>query len=305
MVDAEKLLHAPSTATLALMVNSTSARAPVQEQEVLDRLSAHGIKPADYIKIKQIVSFNIPHGLLIFAQRFGNRSIMEVLAEVETWRRFLERDTLFSDDERTKVEHVIQGTEMVLVQAILEVNLLRIGPWILTGTRLPSGQDSQGGPEYLPPGLRLTTVHCETKEQQSVVISGEDLGVRSQPLRALKRAFEELGLWDTVARCAISRRITRAGRPQGWPVFTQTVIPPLYDYLIPYYGKPGHFSDKRDTLSVGRALYPKELFEDMLLILRFEHGSTFEDMTTPQLKAQVQHHLDEKQASSTKTSKYP
>jgi hypothetical protein len=54
---------------------------------------------------------------------------------------------------------------------------------------------------------------------------------------------------------------------------------------------------------VGKARFPKELLEDMLLILRFEHPGRFEDTTISQLKADVQHHLERKQASSTKTSK--
>lgn len=276
---------------------------PIEEQEVLDRLSAHGIKPADYIKIRQIVSFDIPHGLLMFAQRFGRRSITQVLAQIEGWRRFLERDTLFNDDEKGKGEHLLQGVELVVCQALLDVNRLPIGQWIITGAWLPTGQDAQGQPEYLRPGLRLTAVDRASKEERSVVISGEELNDLSKQLGAWKRAVGELGIWDLVAKDAVNQRVTRAGRPQGWPIFTQFVIPPLYEYLRPHYQKPGHYSEKRDTLSVGKARFPKELLEDMLLILRFEHPGRFEDTTISQLKADVQHHLERKQASSTKTSK--
>jgi hypothetical protein len=54
----------------------------------LDRLSKHGIKPENYIETKRIVSFDIPHGLLLFAQRFGHRSIKEVLAQVAHYCSF-------------------------------------------------------------------------------------------------------------------------------------------------------------------------------------------------------------------------
>jgi len=275
----------------------------VEEQEVLDRLLARGIKPADYIKIKRIVSFDIPHGLLIFAERFGRRSIAQVMAQIEGWRRFLERDALFTDDEKGKVERLLQGVELVVGQALQDVNWLHIGPWIITPVILPTGQDAQGQPEYLQPGLRLTAVHGESKEERSAVISGEELNDPSKRSGAWKRAFEELGIWDIVARDAVNPRVTRAGRPQGWPVFTQFVIPRLYEDLIPHYPKIGHHSEKRDTLSVGMARVPKELLEDMLLILRFEHPGTFEETTISQLRADVQRYLERKQAGNTKTSK--
>ena len=77
----------------------------------------------------------------------------------------------------------------------------------------------------------------------------------------------------------------------------------LYEYLIPHYHKTGHHSEKRDTLSVRKALFPKELLEDMLLILRFEHPGTFEDTTISQLRADIQRYLERKQAGNTKASK--
>jgi hypothetical protein len=201
------------------------------------------------------------------------------------------------------VERLLQGVEFVVGQAFLDVNWLHIGPWIITPVVLPTGQDAQGQPEYFHPGLRLTAVHGETKEERRVVLSGEELKDTSKRSGAWKRAFEELGIWELVARDAVNQRVTRAGRPQGWPVFTQFVIPRLYEYLLPHYHKTGHHSAKRDTLSVGMARFPKEVLEDMLLILRFEHPGTFEETTINQLRADVQHHLERKQAGNTKTAK--
>ncbi len=298
---ADSCAPGPVIATLSSMDRSVSLC--VEEQEVLDRLSDRGIKPADYIEIKRIVSFDIPHGLLMSAQRFGRRSITQVMAQIEGWRRFLERDALFTDDEKGKVEHLLQGVEVVVGQALLEVNWLHIGPWILTGVWLPTGQDAQGQPEYLQPGLRLTAVHGESKQERSAVISGEELNDPSKRSGAWKRAFKELGIWDLVARDAVNQRVTRAGRPQGWPIFTRLVIPPLYEYLLPHYQKPGHHSVKRDTLLARKALFPKELFEDVLLILRFEHPGMFEGTTISQIRADIQRYLERKQAGNTKASK--
>ncbi len=276
---------------------------PIQEQEVLDRLSAHGIKPAEYINIRRIVSFDIPHGLLLFAQRFGRRTITQVLAQIDRWKRFLENDTLFTDDEKDKVALLVQGIELVVCQAFLDLNLQHIGQWMITGVSVPTGQDARGQPEYFRPGLRLTAVRRESKETRTAVISGDELNDLAKRSGAWKRAFEDLGIWDLVAKGLAHQRTVRAGRPQGWPTFTQLVIPRLYEYLLPRYLKPGHYSEKRDKVVTGKALYPKELLEDMLLIIRFEHPGTFEDATTSQFKAVVQRHVERKRARSTKPSK--
>src|SRR5713101_3936798 len=288
---------------IATLTFKMSVSVPIQEQQVLDRLWAHGIKAAEYINIRRIVSFDIPHGLLLFAQRFGRRTITQVLAQIDRWKRFLENDTLFTDDEKDKVARLVQAVELVVCQALLDVNLLHIGHWMITGVLLPTGQGAQGQPEYFGPGLRLTAVHRKSKEERSAIISGEELNDLAKRWVAWKRAIEELGLWDLVARGLVHQRVVRAGRPQGWPTFTQLVIPRLYEHLIPRYQKPGHYSEKRDKVVTGKALYPKELLEDMLLIIRFEHPGTFEDATTAQLKAVIQRHVEQKRARSTKPSK--
>ena len=282
------------------MASSVKVCAPIQEQEVLDRLSAHGIPPAEYIKIRRIVSFDIPHGLLLFAQRFGRRTFKQVLAQIDCWKRFLENDTLFADDEKDKVARQVQGIELVVCQALLDVNLLHIGQWVITGVFLPTGQDAQGQPEYFRPGLRLTAVHRNSKVERSAVISVEGLNDVTKRSGAWKRAFEELGIWDLVAKGIVYQRVLRAGRSQGAPTFTQWVVPRLYEHLLPYYQKPGHYSAARDKVVTGKALYSKELLDDMLLILRFEHPGTFDDTTISQLKAVIQHHVERKRARSTK-----
>jgi hypothetical protein len=281
---------------------SVEVRVPTQEQEVLDRLFAHGIEPADYIRIRQIVSFDIPRGVLWFSQRFGGRSINQVLGQIDGWKRFLKKDTLFTDDEKGRVERLLSGIELVTGQALIEINP-NIGPWKLTAVGLPSGQDAQGQPEYLPPRLRLTAVHSDGKQSREAVISGTELNDFTKWSVAWKRALEELEIWDLVAKGAGQKRVTRAGRPQGWPIFTRKIIPRLYEYLLPHYQRPGHYSEKRDTVRSKNAQFPRELLEDMLLILRFEHPGTFEATTTSQLKATVQRHLERKRAHSTQLPK--
>jgi hypothetical protein len=77
-------------------------------------------------------------------------------------------------------------------------------------------------PEYLRPGLRLTVVDRKSDEERSVVISSAELNDRGKRWRH--------GNARLIANGALNRRDTRAGRPQGWPVFTQRGAPP-YELL--------------------------------------------------------------------------
>lgn len=78
-------------------------------------------------------------------------------------------------------------------------------------------------------------------------------------------------------------------------MYTQSIIPQLYEFLAPYYLIRGHHSEKRDaSLEKRKALFPKELLKDMLDILRMEHPHVFEQTTVNQLKASIQRHLARK-----------
>jgi hypothetical protein len=78
-------------------------------------------------------------------------------------------------------------------------------------------------------------------------------------------------------------------------MYTQVIIPQLYEFLAPRYSSRAHHSEKRDTAAVQRkALFPKELLEDMLDILRMEYPHIFGQTTLNQLKATIQRHLARK-----------
>ncbi len=274
-----------------------------QPQEILGRLSAHGIPPHDYIRIKGLVSFDFPRARVLFVQQFGHRAIGEILAHIDKTRQFLERDFLLSSEERSKIAKSVAQAEALAWQTLLESNWPKIGPWTLSSVILATGKDSKQRPLYLRPALKLTAVNRETKETRTAVIPGKDFNDPESWPSAWKRAFKELGIWDFVLKGPVHRRVVSARRPSGWPVFTQDVIPRLYEHLLPHYQTPGHYSKNRDTVSVRSALFPKELLEDMLLILRVEHPDTFDSTTIGQLKANIQRHLERKIGRSTKTSK--
>ena len=270
---------------------------PQQQQEILDRLSAHGIHPRDYILIKSLVSFGFPQARVLFVQQFGRRTISQVLDQIDKTRQFLEKDFLLSADERSEIAKSVSRSEFLVWQTLLESNWPKTGPWTLSSAILPTGRDSNQRPLYRRPALRLTVVNSETKEARRAVIPGRECNDLARWPSAWKRAFEKLGIWDLVFKGPVHRRVVSARRPSGWPVFTQGVIPRVYEYLRPHYAKPGHYSERRDSFASGKASFPKELFEDMLLILRFEHPGTFQDTTINQFKADVQRHLERKRAA--------
>ncbi len=276
---------------------------PIEHQEVLDRLAEHGIKPERYIEIKRIVSFDIPHGLLLFAQRFGRRSIKQVMAEVARWRKFLGSDALLTDDEKHAIARMLQGAEQVVCQALMDASLLNIGPWVITAEALPTTHDKDGKPIYVPMGLRIATTNRTTGERHSVDIAGAELNDPTKRLGAWKRAFEQLGIWDLIEKGRVYPHVMRGGVPRSWPTFTKVVIPRLYDYLRPHYQRRGHYSEKRDEMKAPKAQFQRELLEVMLLILRHEHPGTFEEMTINHIKADVQHHFERRPSRGTKTSK--
>jgi hypothetical protein len=132
---------------------------PRQEQEILDRLSVHGVSPRDYISIKSLVSFSFPQACVLFVQQFGRRTVSQALDQIDKTRQFLEEDFLFSADERSEVANFVSRAELLTWQALLESNWPKIGPWRLSSVILPTGRDSNQQPVYRRPALKVTAVH--------------------------------------------------------------------------------------------------------------------------------------------------
>ncbi len=145
-------------------------------------------------------------------------------------------------------------------------------------------------------------MHCETHEARKTIIPGEEYHGLTQFGSAWKTAFERLGISHLLRQGRVHKGIISHRSTQGWPVFTQHLIPALYEYLLPYYRKPGHHLTKNDAMRMRTALFPKELLEDMLSILRLELPDVFGRATTAQLKAVIQRHLDRLRPLSTNSS---
>jgi len=268
-------------------------RAARKSRDIFDRLKDRGIR--DYGSIKRIVSFQIPQSAFFFAVRFERRTLEEALRQIERWKKFLKTDFLLLPNQRAEVERWIVQTEMLVCNALVEANSARVGDWALQYDWMPTGTDEAGTPVYIRPGLRITARHGQTGEVREACIPSEALYPSGLQANPYQRAFEELGLWETLEKGSLRRYLISSRKPQGWPLYTRFVVPRLYEFLAPYYSKRGHYSEKRDTANNQRkALFPKELLEDMLDILRMEHPHAFERTTVNQLKASIQRHLARK-----------
>ncbi len=290
--------NASGGGNMSKMTGSSNADA----QGLFDQLAARGIGVEQYTNIKTIVNFGLPQSQVLFYRRFGPRTISSVLKQVDLWNRFLEKQSLLAGNERDGIVKLISGAEWFAWNALLAINLPKVGPWTVSCVFLPARIDSARGTQYLNPSLEIRAVHRENREERKVVILGEDYLSPAGLPSVWRKAFEQLGISHLLKKGFVHRAVVSRRRAQAWPAFTKRMIPALYEYLRRYYTKPGHLSTKRDELEMRPALFPKELLEHMLAILRLEHPDTFGRATTGQLKAVIQRHLD-RPVGSTNSSK--
>jgi hypothetical protein len=262
-------------------------------RDIFERLAAHGIR--DYGSVKSIVSFQIPQAAYFFVQQFDRRSLAEVLRQIERWKKFLKTDFLLPAGQRAEIIRTINLTQLFVCNALIQTNSDRVGDWKLQYEWIPTGKDESGNSEYIRPALRITAQHRHTGEIRHASIPHEPFDTSDLGANQFQRAYEELGLWEQLGKGSPRRYLISSRKAQGWPMYTRVIIPQLYEFLASRYSSRGHHSEKRDMAVVQRkAVFPKELLEDMLDILRMEHPHIFGRATVNQLKATIQRHLARK-----------
>lgn len=268
--------------------------------DIFERLEQRGI---DYEQVKRIVQFERPEHTLRFAQWFRGKTIEQVLKHFEKWRAFLEKDfvLLLSLEVKARLEEFVFGTEWVVWQALIEANP-HVGPWGLRFRFLPTGQDESGRYMFIHPALQIEAVHRQTKEARKAQIPGGKSLSPAELSTAFRKAVNDLGLWDEMWKGDPSGDLISNRSPHAWPVFTKFIIPPLYEFMLPYYHLRPHYSEKLDSGKPGPgrpAHYSKELLQDMLEILKMEHDWAFEKATVRRLKGIIQRHLARKTTQTT------
>lgn len=284
---------------LLFVLMSKNPGPPLRARGIFDRLADHGIR--DYGTVKSIVSFQIPQYPLFFLEQFGHRTLAEVLRQIERWKKFLKTDFVLSASQRTEVIRKINQTQFLVCLTLMQANSERVGDWELQFEWIPTGKDESGNSVYIRPALSITARHRDTGECRCASIPHEPFDDYELGKSPIQRAFEELGLWEQLRKGSPGRYLISSRKPQGWPMYSRVIIPQLYEFLLPHYSSRAHHSEKRDAAVADRkALFPKDLFEDMLDIMRNEHPEVFSQTTVNQLKASIQRHLARK-ATSTKS----
>jgi len=252
---------------------------------LFDRLSARGI---EYVEIKKIVSFDLPHATLFFERHFGCHSAPQVLRQVRRWNKLLRNDCILSAEQRREFDQTLSAAEMSAWRALIETSFPRLGPWHLSWTFLPTHEDPEL--RYIHPDIRIVAIQETTHQTRVAIVRGGITEAFSWG-ESWQRAFADLGLLELVLKRRTRNPLVSARHSQGWPIFTMVVIPRLYVFLAPFYRKRGHIWSAKENVLRRNAFFPKDLLDDMGEILRLEHPGSFPLMTRDQLKAVIQRHI--------------
>jgi hypothetical protein len=144
--------------------------------------------------------------------------------------------------------------------------------------------------EHASPSIRIT-VFKKTAER---TISPDTVENPVTYAEALEQALKELGIWEILRKDNPARKLLNERPAHGWPIFTQGVIPALYEMMHPHYPARAYFSEKIDgeEFETQRlAVAPKELLQDMLDILKTERPDIYRNYDTAALKAVIQRYV--------------
>jgi hypothetical protein len=259
---------------------------------IFERLESHGIGADEFGAILRIITLDLPQSTLFFEQQFRDSTPQQVVRQTEKWRQLLATDFILSEDQKEEIEKRISLAEMLAWNVLRDMSFPRLGAWLLSWIPLPTLlKDRQA--VYLYPDIEIVAIHETSKEKRTVVIPGKKPDGTS-PLDAWRRGFEKLGLLDLVLKQRSAKRSVSREQGRPWPVYTQVVVPRLYDFMLPYYRSRGHLWSEKEREGPHDAYYSKDLLEDMLAILQQQHPQAFGPKTTVQLKSVIQRHRERK-----------
>lgn len=246
--------------------------------EVIKRLLGRGI---EYTFVRKIVSEGINQQDALFLRLLEGKSIRSIQKEL----KFLNsvRTTLARLrgwlGEKT-VEPLARETEGLreyvefLLWCAFQIEIGRhsnpAGERHCRSYYLPTGHDEGGSPLFIYPTLRY-----EVRDKSNRLIKTYDLphelSLRKKNEIAAK-VLAALARGSGAETKRLGRALTRKGSVIAWPPVSRWVIPRLYELLIPYYqDRPGYAMGTRETVAP-RLKYPRQLFEDMVDVLRLELG---------------------------------
>lgn len=262
-------------------IMSAEAISAPELQDIFARLATRGITAIEYAQIKSIVMFDWFQRSTYFEQHFRGHTPAQALRLAWKWKQLLQRDFILraflSEEHLQDITMAVERAETLAWPALLEMSFPSVGDWELYMKGSPT-QESR------PMDTTILAVNRKSGETRRAMIPGSLTG--KAWMQNLQQAFADLKLLKVLLKTAKQRPLVSAEHPKAWPIFTQLVIPTLYEFMLPFYRKPGHLGSQE--LVPREAYYPSELFEDMLAILQMEHPDVFRDSTTAPLKAAVQ-----------------
>lgn len=275
-------------------------RGKSDSRDIFERLESHGIGADEFGEVLKIVTLDLPQSTLFFEQQFRDSTPQQVLRQTEKWRHLLATDFLLPENQRKDIEKSISLAEMLAWSVLRDMSFPRLGLWHLSCTRLPTSfQDGQF--RYINSNLELVAIHETTKEKLTTVIPCTKAGGTASA-DAWRTGFETLGLLKLVLKQRPHQRSVSRKKHRTWPIYTQIVVPRLYEYMLPYYRSRGHVWSERERELSHHAYYPTELLVDMLEILQQQHPHAFGSKTVAQLKSMIQRHRERKSTPTGKSS---
>jgi hypothetical protein len=269
-------------------------------RDIFERLESHGIGTDEFGEVLKIITLDLPQSALFFEQQFQDSTPPQVLRQTEKWRHLLATDFILPESQRKDIEKSISLAEILAWNVLRDMSFPRLGPWHLSCTRLPTSfQDGQF--RYINSNLELVAIHETTKEKLTTVIPCPKTGGTASA-DAWRIGFETLGLLKLVLKQRPHKRSVSRKKHRPWPIYTQIVIPRLYEYMLPYYRSRGHVWSERERELSHDAYYPTELLVDMLEILQQQHPHAFGSKTAAQLKSMIQRHRERKSTPTRKSS---
>jgi hypothetical protein len=73
---------------------------------IFDRLQSRGI---DYVAIKKLISFDLPHAALYFESHFGPHTPPQALQQAGRWRELLDDDFLVPGEQKEEIRRTLTG----------------------------------------------------------------------------------------------------------------------------------------------------------------------------------------------------
>ncbi len=174
----------------------------------------------------------------------------------------------------------------------------RVGNLVIDCSMIPHPKlDDSDTRELASPSIRITVF----KEMAERTIPPDTVANPVAYAEALEQALKELGIWEILRKDNPAAKLVNERAMRGWPIFTQFVIPALYEMMHPHYPARANYSEKID----GEAFEPQrparapiQLLRDMLDILKTERPDVFQDYDTASLKEVIRSYVRNKTEKS-------